>query len=99
MGLEAWCSVRMERCWYGQEQELVSTPPTLAALTRAVMPLRPWLTALSGQRKTLALFALSWLIPSTERCCELIQPPAMRCPAIRTTTLRIRGRRAHGFGH
>ena len=36
------------------------------------------------------LFALNWLIPSTERCCGLIQPRAMVCPAILTTTLPIR---------
>ena len=43
----------------------------------------------------------SQLVDSLERegRCGLIQPRAMVCPAILTTTPPIRGRHAHGFGH
>ena len=45
--------------------------PTLVAFKRAVMLHKLWPMALSGQRKTLVLFALNWLILSTERCCGI----------------------------
>src|SRR5438093_2721168 len=98
MELGPWFSVRMGRYWYRAETEPVGKPPTPVALKRAVMLHRPWPMALSGQRKMLVLFARNWLIPSTERCCGLIRPPAMGCPAILTTTVPIRGRHGHVFG-